>query len=228
MATATACGSSPSGYRSSGTLIDSAYGGRVAIYPQAEILRERWFGSPALFSPPAIANTDIEFFTVTGTTQAELIDGLNHSNLCTTYQCLPDPAAPAGGIAWAIGGGFSSPGYYCYSPATTTPAFRFLVVLPRWSPTVYGGVKIPLVEKWNALEQVIYTHEATHVAIAAQDLAQLIDYSHNLASCQAVINFWANPSVFDSLNADQNAFHARLRADCRPEIGCIPPGWMGW
>ena len=30
------------------------------------------------------------------------------------------------------------------------------------------------------------------------------------------------------LNADQDAYHARLHADCRPEIGCMPAGWMGW
>jgi predicted secreted Zn-dependent protease len=199
-----------------------------ALQAEVKDLKERWYGSPAIFSPPAIANTDIRFFAVTGTTQAELISSLNNSSLCTTYTCLPDPAAPSHAVAWALGGGFSSEPYYCYSPDTTTPTFRFLMVLPQWSPPIDGSVKIPLVEEWNALEQVIYTHEATHVAIAVQDLIKLEDYSHNLPSCQALIDFWSSPTVFDNLNADQNAFHARLRADCRLEIGCIPAGWMGW
>ncbi len=199
-----------------------------ALQAEVKDLKERWYGSPALFSPPPIANTDIRFFAVTGSTQAELISSLNNSSLCTTYKCLPDPAAPSNGVAWAIGGGFTWPGYYCYAPATTTPAFQFLMVLPQWSPPIDGSVKIPLVEEWNALEQVLYTHESTHVAIAVQDLAQLVDYSHRLPSCRALIDFWDNPSVFDNLNADQNAYHARLRADCRPEIGCAPSGWMGW
>jgi hypothetical protein len=199
-----------------------------ALQAEVKDLKERWYGTPALFSPPAIANTDIKFFAVTGTTQPELISSLNHSSLCTTYQCLPDPAAPSNSVAWAIGGGVTWPAWYCYSPATANPPFQYLMVLPQWSPPTDGSVKIPLVEEWNALEQVIYTHESTHVAIAVGDIALLADQSHHLASCQAVINFWSSPSLFDSLNADQNAFHARLRADCRPEIGCIPPGYMGW
>lgn len=91
-----------------------------------------------------------------------------------------------------------------------------------------GGVKISLVNKWNALEQVIYTHEAGHVAIEVQDLAALNDQAHLSPSCAALFAFWSNPSVFDQMNADQNAYHARLRADCRPAVGCFQDGWMGW
>jgi hypothetical protein len=42
------------------------------------------------------------------------------------------------------------------------------------------------------------------------------------------IDFWNNPHVFDKRDADQSAYHARLRADCRPEVGCMTAGWMGW
>jgi len=101
-------------------------------------------------------------------------------------------------------------------------------MLPKWLPPTDGSVKIPLVEAWNALAQVIYTHEAGHVAISIQDVAALNDQAHQLPSCQAVARFWANPSVWDKMNADQNAYHAWLRADCRPEMGCIPSRWMGW
>jgi hypothetical protein len=91
-----------------------------------------------------------------------------------------------------------------------------------------GGVTIALVEKWNALEHALYTHEAGHVAIDVEDLAALNDQAHLSASCAALLAFWADPSIYDKLNADQNAYHARLRADCRPEVGCIPHGWLGW
>jgi hypothetical protein len=84
------------------------------------------------------------------------------------------------------------------------------------------------VEKWNALAQVIYTHEAGHVAIDKQDIAALNAQAQKLATCDALYKFWDDPHVFDKLQADQLAYHARLRADCRPEIGCIPPGWDGW
>jgi hypothetical protein len=109
-----------------------------------------------------------------------------------------------------------------------TAVFRTFILLPRWSPVPVGGVTIPLIEKWNALEQVLYTHEAGHVAITVEDFAALNDQAHLSASCTALFAFWADPSIYDKLNADQNAYHARLRADCRPAVGCIPPGWMGW
>jgi hypothetical protein len=79
-----------------------------------------------------------------------------------------------------------------------------------------------------ALEQVIYRHEAGHAAISVQDIAALNDQARHLPSYQALISFWANPGLWNQMNADQNAYHARLRADCRPEIGCVPYNWMGW
>jgi hypothetical protein len=190
-----------------------------------------WFGSPAIWTPPPISNTDIQFFDVSGSTQADLIASFKKAAICDTHKCLPDPAVPAGGTAWALEG-IESPGSwsapYCYSPRTMTAVFRTFILLPRWSPVPVGGVTIPLIEKWNALEQVLYTHEAGHVAITVEDFAALNDQAHLSASCTALFAFWADPSIYDKLNADQNAYHARLRADCRPAVGCIPPGWMGW
>jgi predicted secreted Zn-dependent protease len=190
-----------------------------------------WFGSPAIWTPPPISNTDIQFFDVSGSTQAELIASLKKAAICDTHKCLPDPAVPAGGTAWALEG-MESPGSwstpYCYSPRTMTVAFRTFILLPRWSPVPVGGVTIALVEKWNALDNVLYTHEAGHVAITVEDLAALNDQAHLSASCAALFAFWADPSIYDQLDADQNAYHARLRADCRPAVGCIPPGWLGW
>lgn len=66
------------------------------------------------------------------------------------------------------------------------------------------------------------------VTIAETDIAALNAQAEALPTCQAVFNFWDNPHVFDQLQADQNAYHARLRADCKPEIGCIPAFWEGW
>ena len=201
---------------------------------QAEVLdlKELWYGSPAIWQPPTIANndivkTEIVFFDVSGATQEELISSLDSSDICAKHSgCRPDPAVP-NGQAWGLAS-FGWDGYRCYAPGTTTPPFTAFVVLPRWSPPAHGSVRIPLVEKWNALAQVIYMHEAGHVAIDQQDLAALNDQAHQLRSCQALFDFWDNPSIFDKLHADQDAYHARLHADCRPEIGCLPADWMGW
>ena len=148
---------------------------------------------------------------------------------CSRYgPCKPDPAVPEGvpwGMEWFHAAVTS---YRCYSPSTTTIPFTEFVLLPRWSPPADGSVKIPLVEKWNALAQVIYAHEAGHVAIDQQGLAALNDQAHHLPSCQALFNFWDNPNSYDALKAAQDAYHARLLADCRPEIGCAPSNWMGW
>jgi cell division protein FtsB len=64
-----------------------------ALQAQITDLKERWLGSPAIWQPPAIANTDTVFFDVKGSTQAELIDSLDNSAICTTYgPCASDPA----------------------------------------------------------------------------------------------------------------------------------------
>lgn len=191
-------------------------------------LKERWFGTPALYVAPPISNAVIEYFTVTGTTQGEIIDGLDSAGVCEKYSCSKDPANPSN-IAWGLEwSDFLGSNFVCYSPRTTTLRYRQYILLPRWSPPADGSVRIPLVVRWNALAKVIYTHEAGHVAIDQHDIAALNAQAQKLATCDALYKFWDDPHVFDKLQADQNAYHARLRADCRPDIGCIPPGWMGW
>jgi hypothetical protein len=201
----------------------------AAVHGLGADFQNRWFGSPALWQPPPIDNTDISFFEVDGRTQRGLIASITAADICKEHgPCAVDPAVPVG---IALGLEYFAPAvsyYVCYSPATTTVPYREHVLLPRWSPVPLGGVSVELVLRWNALLQVIYVHEAGHAAIDAQDIAALNDQAHRLPSCQAVFDFWANPHVFDKNEADQNAYHARLHADCRPEIGCAPPGWMGW
>jgi hypothetical protein len=89
-------------------------------------------------------------------------------------------------------------------------------------------VTVSLVTRWNALQAVLYVHEATHAAIAIQDFTALNNQARLLPSCVAWVRFWSQPSLFAQEEADQNAFHARLRADCRPAIGCFVEGWLGW
>lgn len=186
--------------------------------------QDKWFGSPALWTPPA--GVEVRFFDVKGTTQSDLISGINAANLCATYKCLPDPGNPRGG-AWALqGGGFGAG--VCYSPRTASLPIELYILLPRWLPKPFGEVSSGLIVKWNALEQVLYTHEATHAAIAVRDLTAIAGQARLQPSCDAWVAFLSRPSLFDQLDADQNAFHAQLRADCRPEIGCIPAGYMGW
>jgi hypothetical protein len=192
----------------------------------AGLIAARWYGVPNLWVPPAIPSTTTEFFDVTGSTQRALINSLNSSDICNQNGgCTPDPAVP-NGVAWGLEGetGFA---YYCYSPRTTPVPFNVFVLLPRWSPFL-GGVTVDLVTRWNALEKMIYVHEAGHAAISNQDLADLGAQANQLSSCQAVFNFWDDQATYAKLVADQAAYHARLHADCRPEIGCAPPGWLGW
>ena len=176
--------------------------------------------------PPPIPSTTTEFFDVTGSTQRALINSLNNSDICGKYGgCTPDPAVP-NGVAWGLEG--ETPfGFYCYSPRTTPVPFNVFVLLPRWSPFL-GGVTVDLVTRWNALEQMIYVHEAGHAAISNLDLGELGAQANQLSSCQAVFDFWDSRATYSKLQADQAAYHARLHADCRPEIGCAPPGWLGW
>lgn len=208
----------------------------TSVGSQAGLLRagvqdieRRWFGSPTLWQPAPISGTTIEYFDVSGTTQNTIMDSFQSADICTKYgPCSTDPAVPNG---FALGEEWFAPStssYLCYSPATTTLAFHEYVLLPRWSPRSTGGIQLSVVEAWNALLQSIYVHEAGHVAIDVQDIAALNAQAHGLASCHALYGFWDDPHIFDKLDADQAAYHARLHADCRPEIGCIPPGWMGW
>jgi len=192
-------------------------------------LRERWLGSPAIYQAPPISNTTIKYFAVSGTSQQELENSLDSADLCTKYSpCLKDPLNP-GGIAWGLEWFAPASSYYvCRSPRTTYVPYREFVVLPRWSPPADGSIKIPLVEKWNALAKAIYTHEAGHAAIDKTSLAALNAQAQRQSTCSALARFWANPHVFDKNASDQLAYHARLYADCRPEIGCVPAGWLGW
>ena len=196
---------------------------------RVQALKERWLGSPAIWQPPPIATTTIQFFDVTGVNQKELIDSLNGSDLCRRFPpCAPDPLNPTG-VAWGLEGTDSvTKTYVCSSPGTTTIQFQELMVLPRWKPPADGTVTIPLVVKWNALQRAIYVHESGHVAITKAGVAALNDQAHRLTTCAAFDAFWKSPKLFDKIDADQIAYHTRLHADCRPEIGCIPPGWMGW
>ena len=190
-------------------------------------IAQTWFGNPPIWVPPPIPQTEILYFDVTGFTQQQLIRSLGTSNICATYgPCATDPAVP-NGVAWALEGEAFIPGLYCYSPGTFPVPWRVYVLLPRWSPPVVG-VTVDLVTKWNALEQLLYAHEAGHAAISRQDLYDLGVQSKKLSGCYAVIAFWEDPATYNKEQADQAAYHAQLHADCRPEIGCMPPGWLGW
>src|SRR5690242_5201015 len=155
---------------------------------EIQLVQTRWFGTPALYTPPPIANTTIEFFDVQGDTQDAILASFDQANICKKYgPCQVDPAVPKGtalGLEWFQYAGGSY--YTCYTPAGTTLPFHEYVLLPRWSPAADGSVTIDLVERWNALAQVIYTHEAGHVAIDKQDLAALNAQAHRLASCNAL------------------------------------------
>jgi predicted secreted Zn-dependent protease len=175
-------------------------------------------------------NAVVRYFEVKGTTQSDLIQALDDDGLCTQYHCVVDPAVPAGSAAWALEfDGVAHPSApYCYSPKTISYRFtQHVILMPRWDP-IPGAVKITLVQEWNALEATLLAHEIGHVYVADQYLAVLNRQSQRQPTCQAMNTFWANQHISDGLDAAQNAYHARLRADCRPEIGCIPPGWMGW
>jgi uncharacterized protein DUF922 len=210
----------------------SAPGAQGGLLQAAVVdLEGRWFGSPALWQPPPITNTDIQYFDVTGRTQGEIVASFKAADICKKDgPCAVDPAVPSGGYALGLEWeSFVGSYYYCYSPATTTLVYREHVLLPRWSPSPLGGVRTSVILAWNALLKSIYTHEAGHVTVSIEDIASFNTEADHLPSCQALEKFWNDPHTWDKLQADQNAYHARLRADCRAEIGCIPyDGWMGW
>jgi hypothetical protein len=203
----------------------------IALQAPVDDVRQRWFGDPALWQPSGTpANTAVEFFDVNGSTQSELIDALDNDGLCQKYGCAPDPAVPNNNTAWALESSryIDSSSPYCYSPRTLTYHWeQHWILLPRWRPKL-GSVKSSLVQRWNALEAVLFTHESGHVRVAEDWLAAENAQAEQLPSCDAAITFWGDPHLFDSLHAAQNAYHAKLRADCRPDVGCIPAGWMGW
>jgi len=184
----------------------------------------KWYGDPAIWEPPPITNATIERFDLIGTTQRELINSLNTSPIAS--QATPDPANP-GALAWGLAG-FHWDGGVCYSPKTANVSYQITLTLPRWSPAPDGTVDVQLIEAWNALEQSIYVHEAGHAQIDTEDMVAINDHVHQLPNCSAVVSYIDDPTTHQKINDDQNAYHARLRADCRPEIGCIPRGWLGW
>lgn len=193
-------------------------------------LRSRWIGDPALWQPSGVpSNTNIAYFDLSGTTQAGLIQAFRDADLCGKYKCLVDPAVPEGfALALEIDSRIEPNSAYCYSPRTLSYSWEpHTILLPRWNPKL-GTVKIDLVQRWNALEPVLLTHEAGHVSVADAWLSAQNAKAQQLPNCSSALAFWSDPHLFDSLDAAQNDYHAKLRADCRPEIGCIPAGWMGW
>lgn len=193
-------------------------------------LRSRWIGEPALWTPEGLpTGTNMTYFPVTGSSQAELMQAIEDANICVHYgPCLVDPAVPTtGALALELDGSLIPNEQYCYTFGSVRFHFSgHQIVMPQWSPKP-GTVSITLVQRWDALEQVFFVHEAGHVRVAEAWLAQENAQSARL-SCEAAIRFWDDPHLFDSLDGAQNAYHAQLRADCRPEIGCLPAGYMGW
>lgn len=194
-------------------------------------LRSRWIGEPGLWQPTGIpANVTVAYYAVSGTTQPDLIQSLAAADICAKNNCLPDPGTPPGSTAVGLeSNDYIDPNTtYCYDPHALSYHWRsHTITMPQWSPKP-GVPKITTVQAWNALEGVIWIHELGHVTVAENWLAAENQQSAQLSSCTATFAFWSDPHLFDSLNAANLAYHARLRADCRPEIGCIPTGWMGW
>jgi hypothetical protein len=191
-------------------------------------LEQRWLGTPALWqAPKPPARTVMEFFKVTGSTPSEIARSIEDANICggAYGKCLEDPGAPPGGGAAALEWN-TFPRTPCYSPRTATLVVTYHILLPRWQPPTDGSVTIQTVIAWNAVVQVLYTHEAKHQAIAAADYAAMNTLAHQQGSCAAAFAVWDRGRA--KLNADQLAYHAMLRKDCRPELGCLPYGWMGW
>ena len=183
----------------------------------------RWHGTPGLWDPPAVEHATIERFEVTGLSQYAIEKSLSTSPIAND----PDPTAPPNTVAWGEIR-FHLRGGTCERPPTVTLQYDLTILLPRWSPAPDGSVTVQLVKEWNALLQVIHTHEAGHASIYRDDMAAIQDHVRTLASCDAVVTYLEDPPTFMKIDDDQAAYHKRLFADCRPEIGCAPPGWMGW
>lgn len=207
----------------------TAYTGRTPLQllgrgqPPSPSPPARWEGAPAIWEPTPVEHATIERFEVTGLSQYAVEKSLSTSPIAND----PDPTAPPNSVAWGEIR-FHFKAGTCERPAAVALEYDLTILLPRWSPPADGSVTVRLVEEWNALLRVIHTHEAGHASIYRDDMTAIQAHARSLSNCDAVVAYLEDPATFKKIDDDQAAYHRRLFADCRPEIGCAPPGWMGW
>jgi hypothetical protein len=187
-----------------------------------------WFGTPAIWQPPTIywqpptvKGATIEYFDVAGTTQVDLIDSLNRV---------------AGTRAWAWTDLQPRPiGCYLALFPYQDRTHEVIVHMPRWAPPRNGSVRLGLVERWNALRQSLYAQEVGYFDTYRDDIQAIMDEVHALPDCPSILAYLNDGMTWQRLQTDRQRIDAdrgsRMRgsvADCRPESGCRPQGWMGW
>lgn len=179
-----------------------------------------WLGTPSIWQPPPVGSS-VEYFEVTGTAQADLIDSLNRV---------------AGTRAWAWTDLQARPiGCYLALFPYQDRTHEVIVHMPRWRPAPNGSVRRGLVERWNALRQSLYAQEAGYVHTYRADMQAIMEVVHALPDCPSILAYLNDGMTWQKLDADRERIDADrgspirgLSADCRPESGCRPPGWMGW
>ena len=180
-----------------------------------------WLGTPPIWQPPTISGGSIEYFQVTGTTQADLVDSLNRV---------------AGTRAWAWTDLQPRPiGCYLALFPYQDRTHDVVIHMPRWAPTRDGSVRRGLVERWNALRQSLYAQEVGYIQTYREDMQPIMEEVHALPDCPSIVAYLNDGMTWQRLDADRERIDADrvspMRGsleDCRPQSGCRPPGWMGW
>ncbi len=85
-----------------------------------------------------------------------------------------------------------------------------------------------LVEKWNALQRTIYVRQLGYVQLFKIDFEAILNVVNLLPNCASVVAYLNDPYTWYQIDVDRDAYERHLVAECRPETGCQPPGWLGW
>lgn len=182
-----------------------------------------WHGAPAIWRPPHIAIfsgrngflTEMRFYDVSGTTQPALVDSLNRGATdrlgWARTDLRPDP----------IG---------CYPIIDPFQRLKYSIVVqfPRWSPPADGSVRVELVERWNALQHALYAREVGYVDMYRNAIEGIMTDVSGMPNCPSVVAYLNDPYTWQQVDTARDAFEKKLLRDCRPEAGCLPPGWQGW
>ena len=112
----------------------------------------------------------------------------------------------------------------CRVSAVAYLSFHQTILVPRLTPGG-SGLSQQNIDAWNYQLEVAALHEGRHLFINASTVVEYqAKMRTTLGGCSAIDN------LFQQMNQDLRdrnlAYHAELRANCKPELGCSPK-WFG-
>jgi hypothetical protein len=160
-----------------------------------------WFGTPPIWQPPtiywqppAVKGASIEYFDVTGTTQADLIDSLNRVADTRAWAWTDLQPRPIGCYL----------ALFPYQDRT----HEVTVHLPRWVPAPNGSVRRGLVGRWNALRQSLYAQEVGYFHVYQADMQAIMDVVRVLPDCPSILAYLNDGMTWQRLDADMQRIDA--------------------